>query len=171
MSEESSLLFDYPLSDEEKLACIHTMSDFAEYLFGPTQVSESKFNREENLSIDNRYFNLVRRVVKSKLLLESCLDLTLFTPNNSTGFVETTSEDSETIYTQQGWLSEITCVVSEGSISVTHGIGSLIINQIGDIDIDIKSFLDEEHVDPAFIGGQMMLSDQLAITDAFIRVQ
>jgi ACT domain-containing protein len=171
MSFEDSTLIDYPLSDSEKYTCISTLENLAIELFGPSQDSNCIFNKIEKLLQDFRYFYLVRKVINTENIEETCIDLSIFYPDPNDSFHKETDDYDNTIYLYKGSIREITSSVTDKIITVCHSIGHLAVNEIADVTLNIVEIEDEEPIDPAFAGGKLMLSDQLSISEAIVSLQ
>jgi hypothetical protein len=171
MSAEYLLFGDYPLSDDEKEECIESLANMANYMFGPKNIARGVYDRTERVFQDFHYFRLVRKVINTESISDICIDLSLFLPESTGPPIIDEDEEGQTSYLYSGKVKEMSAMISEKRISVSHGIGVLVFNEIADLDLNVSNFTDEEPIDPSEIGGPVMFSDQLAITDVLVKIQ
>lgn len=159
----STFDFAYELSPGEISDCVQGVGEIASEIFGPIKPITFK-NVSETLTASGSYARFSRLVIaESSVIASVVIEGTVFTPTADSR--EEEDDDGEPIRVWQGAVFDFETDSADQSFNVSHHLGTLTVNAIGDIEVDLKETIDAENPDPASIGPPPTLNDQFALSD------
>ncbi len=155
--------FTYELSPAELTDCIESANDIASELLGPINQNSFK-DTSEHMMRQGLYAHLSRLVIMDEGELETVvIEGAVFNPDGD--YVLDEDEDSGPIKTYEGTIFDFDTDLADKTFNVTHSLGSLTVNAIGDIELERHTFIDPEDPDPASSGVAPTLADQMALSE------
>lgn len=165
--------FDYALSAEEQVVCIRSMQDFANYMFGPAETSDSPFSKTEIVSSIGKYMCLTRYLsTDSNRNLNEVISCTLMIKPQNAEITEDEPEDSsQASALYNGLVVVLNTDVSLQSIQASHGFGRLAVLASGDIELEVTNLDNSRSADPLGCTASPLFSDQMALLCAYYERQ
>lgn len=159
----STFDFAYELSPGEISDCVQTVGEMAVEVFGPIKPITFK-SVTETLTATGSYARFSRLVIAESSVISSVvIEGTVFTPSGD--WREEEDDDGEPIRVWAGSVFDFETDSADQSMNVSHHLGTLTVNAIGDIEVDLSETIDEKNPDPVSIGPPPTLTDQFALSD------